>query len=139
MGIYELNEASAIIKEEVDPEANIIVGAVINPVMSEEMMVTVIATGFDEEGIRERRKAAGEPEGVHEGHGRPKRKQEAFDFKNEVLGIDDEDLDKPTFLQKAGGLTALRAKFGINVSIEKYGFLDYNYRTLKLCQKPFMR
>ena len=31
MGIYEFNEASAIIKEEADPSANIIVGVVINP------------------------------------------------------------------------------------------------------------
>ena len=31
---------------------------------------------------------------------KPKRKQEAFDFKSEALGIDDEDLDKPTFLRR---------------------------------------
>ena len=32
---------------------------------------------------------------------RPKgRKQEAFDFKNEALGIDDQDMDKPTFLRR---------------------------------------
>ena len=46
--------AAAVIKEEIDPGANIIFGAVINPVMSEEVMITVIATGFDEEGIRDR-------------------------------------------------------------------------------------
>ena len=31
---------------------------------------------------------------------RPKRKQEAFDFKNDAFGIDNEDLDKPTFLRR---------------------------------------
>jgi cell division protein FtsZ len=100
MGIYELNEASAIIKEEVDPGANIIFGAVINPVMSEEVTVTVIATGFDEEGIRERVK---QPVSLKEYRAvleKPKRKQESFDFKNEALGIDNEDLDKPTFLRR---------------------------------------
>ena len=100
MGIYELNEASAIIKEEVDPGANIIFGAVINAVMSEEVTVTVIATGFDEEGIRERVKhpvSLKEYRAVLE---KPKRKQESFDFKNEALGIDNEDLDKPTFLRR---------------------------------------
>jgi len=100
MGIYELNEASAIIKEEVDLGANIIFGAVINPVMSEEVMVTVIATGFDEEGIRElvkRPVSLKEYRAVLE---KPKRKQESFDFKNEALGIDNEDLDKPTFLRR---------------------------------------
>ena len=29
-----------------------------------------------------------------------KRKQEAFAFKNEELGLDDEDLDRPTFLRR---------------------------------------
>lgn len=100
MGIYELNEASAIIKEEVDPGANIIFGAVINPVMSEEVTVTVIATGFDEEGIRERVKRPVSLKEYRAVLEKPKRKQEAFDFKNEALGIDNEDLDKPTFLRR---------------------------------------
>lgn len=100
MGIYELNEASAIIKEEVDPGANIIFGAVINPVMSEEVTVTVIATGFDEEGIRERVKTPVSLKEYRAVLEKPKRKQESFDFKNEALGIDNEDLDKPTFLRR---------------------------------------
>ncbi len=100
LGIYELNEATAIIKEEVDPGANIIFGAVINPVMSEEVMVTVIATGFDEAGIRERVKRPTSLREFMKVVEKPKRKQEAFDFKNEALGIDCEDLDKPTFLRR---------------------------------------
>ena len=100
MGIYELNEASAIIKEEVDPGANIIFGAVINPVMSEEVMVTVIATGFDEAGIRELVKRPVSLKEYMKVVEKPKRRQEAFDFKNEALGIECEDLDKPTFLRR---------------------------------------
>jgi len=100
MGIYELNEASAIIKEEVDPGANIIFGAVINPVMSEEVMVTVIATGFDEEGIRERVKRPVSLKEFMKVVDKPKKKQEAFDFRNEALGINGEDLDRPTFLRR---------------------------------------
>lgn len=101
MGIYEFNEASAIIKEEADPSANIIVGVVINPAMSEEIMVTVIATGFDEQGIRERAKQPVSLKEYMKVVDKPRRKQEAFDFKNEALGIDcDEDLDKPTFLRR---------------------------------------
>jgi cell division protein FtsZ len=100
MGIYELNEASAIIKEEVDPSANIIFGAVINPVMSAEVMVTVIATGFDEEGIRERVKRPVSLKEFMKVVDKPRRKQEAFDFKKEMLGIDHEDLDRPTFLRR---------------------------------------
>ena len=100
MGIYELNEASAIIKEEADPGANIIFGAVINPVMSEEIIVTVIATGFDEEGIRSRVKRPVSLKEYMKVVDRPKRKQDGFDFKNEALGIEGEDLDKPTFLRR---------------------------------------
>ena len=102
MGIYEFNEASAIIKEEADPSANIIVGVVIDPVMSAEVMVTVIATGFDEEGIRERVKRPASLKDFMKVVEKPnlKRKQESFAFKNEALGLDDEDLDRPTFLRR---------------------------------------
>jgi cell division protein FtsZ len=100
MGIYELNEASAIIKAEADPSANIIFGAVINPVMSEEVMVTVIATGFDEAGIRELVKRPVNLNEYMKVVEKPRRKQETFDFKNDALGIECEDLDKPTFLRR---------------------------------------
>ena len=102
MSIYEFEEATAIIKNEVDTDANIIFGVVINPVMSEEIMVTVIATGFDEEGIRQRVKQPVNLKDFMKKTERPnfKRKQEAFDFKNDALGLDDEDLDKPTFLRR---------------------------------------
>jgi hypothetical protein len=65
-------------------------------------MVTVIATGFDEEGIRERVKRPVSLRDFMKVADKPnlKRKQEAFDFKNEALGLDDEDLDRPTFLRR---------------------------------------
>lgn len=102
MGIYEFDEATAIIKAEVDPDAIILFGAVINPVMSEEVMVTVIATGFDEEGAKTRMKVVSNLKEYQKIGERPKaaRKQEAFAFKNEALGIDDQDYDKPTFLRR---------------------------------------
>ena len=103
MGIWEFDEATAIIKAEVDPDAIILFGAVINPVMSEELMVTVIATGFDEEGAKTRMKVVSNLKEYQKIGERPKataRKQEAFAFKNEALGIDDQDYDKPTFLRR---------------------------------------
>ena len=45
--LHEVAEAARIISESVDPEANIISGMVIDEDMSDEMKVTVIATGFD--------------------------------------------------------------------------------------------
>jgi cell division protein FtsZ len=53
MGITEIDEVMGVIKAEADPDANIIFGMVDNEDMSEELKVTVIATGFDEMGIRE--------------------------------------------------------------------------------------
>jgi cell division protein FtsZ len=45
--LYEVNEASSIIREAADEDANIIFGAVIDENMRDEMKITVIATGFD--------------------------------------------------------------------------------------------
>jgi len=47
LGLLEVNEAAAIISDAVDPEANIIFGAVIDEALQDEVRVTVIATGFD--------------------------------------------------------------------------------------------
>lgn len=48
MTLFEVNEASEIIAEAADPDANIIFGAVIDESLKEEVRVTVIATGFDQ-------------------------------------------------------------------------------------------
>jgi cell division protein FtsZ len=47
LGILEVYEAAEIIQQAADPDANIIVGAVIDPRMGSEVKLTVIATGFD--------------------------------------------------------------------------------------------
>lgn len=47
LGLFEVNEAAEIIAKAADPEANIIFGAVIDERLSDEVRVTVIATGFD--------------------------------------------------------------------------------------------
>lgn len=46
MTLHEVNEASRLIQEEAHEDANIIFGAVIDETMSDEVRVTVIATGF---------------------------------------------------------------------------------------------
>ena len=48
LGLFEVNEAADIISQSVDPDANIIFGAVIDESMEEDVRVTVIATGFDQ-------------------------------------------------------------------------------------------
>jgi cell division protein FtsZ len=45
--LFELDEAANRIREEVDPEANIIVGSTLDPSMEGQMRVSVVATGID--------------------------------------------------------------------------------------------
>lgn len=47
MTLHEVNDATSIINEEAGVDANVIFGAVIDPNLSEEFRVTVIATGFN--------------------------------------------------------------------------------------------
>lgn len=49
LGLFEVNEAADIVAEAADPDANIIFGAVIDESLEDEVRVTVIATGFDEQ------------------------------------------------------------------------------------------
>lgn len=48
MSLHEIEEAATIVQQTADPEANIIVGQVINPDMGDDLVVTVIATGFEQ-------------------------------------------------------------------------------------------
>ena len=47
LSLFEVQEAAEAIKEGADPEANIIFGTSFNERLGDEVMVTVIATGFD--------------------------------------------------------------------------------------------
>jgi len=77
MGLHEINEAAEAVSGAVDPDANIIFGAVIDEKLGEEIRVTVIATGFDGRKSRDR----------------------LFDGIT-ISPYDDEQLDIPTFMRK---------------------------------------
>lgn len=47
LGLLEINEAAELVQKSVDPEANIIFGAVIDENLKDEIVITVIATGFN--------------------------------------------------------------------------------------------
>ncbi len=47
LGLFEINEAAALVADSVHPEANIIFGATIDDALGDEVRVTVIAAGFD--------------------------------------------------------------------------------------------
>ncbi|WNC12813.1 cell division protein FtsZ [Brevibacillus brevis] len=47
LSLYEVNEAADIVSSAADPDVNMIFGAVINEDLKNELLVTVIATGFE--------------------------------------------------------------------------------------------
>lgn len=59
LSLFEVNEAAEIIRGLTDPNANIIFGAVIDPSLQDEMRITVIATGFDQQQGQVRRSTSG--------------------------------------------------------------------------------
>ncbi|UCH82209.1 MAG: cell division protein FtsZ [Nitrospiraceae bacterium] len=48
LSFHEIHEAASLIKDAADSDAEIIFGSVIDPDLDEKMMLTVIATGFEE-------------------------------------------------------------------------------------------
>jgi len=95
--LYEVNEASSIIREAADDDANIIFGAVIDETMRDEMKITVIATGFDKD-------AADLLPATHAGVSAPQPSryaQPAADLSPRATApARSDDLDVPTFIRK---------------------------------------
>jgi len=58
LGLFEINEAAAMVSEAVHADANIIFGATIDDALGDEVRVTVIAAGF--EGGRPKRRDEGQ-------------------------------------------------------------------------------
>jgi cell division protein FtsZ len=109
MTLHEINEASSLIQKEAHEDANIIFGTVIDKNMSDEIRITVIATGFEDVG----KKRQGIPNVTHLGGYRRedlstptyvRNKEKSIDHVNAIKmgAIDDDnpDLEIPTFLRR---------------------------------------
>jgi cell division protein FtsZ len=81
LSLHEVTEASSIIQNAADPEANIIFGSVISEKLANDVIVTVIATGFERELDKEET---------------PTQTQRQSSFKP----AHSKDLDRPAFLRK---------------------------------------
>ncbi len=57
LGLHEVNEAATMIRETAHPDVNLIFGAVIDESMGDEISITVIATGFANDGEPEASRA----------------------------------------------------------------------------------
>lgn len=68
LSLYEVTEAAEEIRASADPEANIIFGTSFNERLGDEVMITVIATGFDTNRRRDfgRREASGHAQDARE-------------------------------------------------------------------------
>ncbi len=98
MSLHEIEEAASIIQQTADPEANIIVGQVINPDIGEELIITVIATGFE----RDENSAAAGMETDRALNRPAKPIQPVLAGVVASLGTERpvKDLDRPTFLRR---------------------------------------
>jgi cell division protein FtsZ len=94
IGLFEVNEAAQVVTSAADQNANVIFGAVIDENQSDEVRVTVIATGFGPARAR-RRKRTEEPateERASSEEGQREQPAEAFELSDDVLEV-------PSFLR----------------------------------------
>ena len=94
LGLQEVNTAAELIQRSVDPEANIIFGTVIDPEMNDEIKITVIATGFEQQD--EMKTARLDSISTS----KPWEKKVSSIPSNQDLNSSQNDLDIPSFLRK---------------------------------------
>ena len=98
LGLQEVNTAAELIQRSVDPEANIIFGTVIDPNMNDEIKITVIATGFEDQNeIKSRLESIGTSSSISP---RPWEKKTSSIPSTQDLNSTQSDLDIPSFLRK---------------------------------------
>jgi cell division protein FtsZ len=91
IGLFEVNEAAEVVTAAADQNANVIFGAVIDESLSDEVRVTVIATGFGARRRRRREPAAAAAE-TSTPAAPPSPRRERFDVREDVLEV-------PSFLR----------------------------------------
>lgn len=90
LGLFEVNEAAEVVAEAASPDANIIFGAVIDDSLSDQIRVTVIATGFDGKRKQETMEFAAAEEAP----------EEAVPAIPKFEPLSEDDLDIPAFLKR---------------------------------------
>ncbi len=83
LALYEVNEAAEVVAGAVDPEANMIFGAIVDDALANHVKVTVVASGFREPGERRA----------------PARTSEARPEKRQAAQQPVESVDIPSFLR----------------------------------------
>ncbi|KYD33404.1 MULTISPECIES: cell division protein FtsZ [Geobacillus] len=102
LSLYEVQEAADIVASAADQEVNMIFGSVINEDLKDEIVVTVIATGFNENVAsqpRPPRAGIGTAPKVTPAPKREKREEPAQDYVALRSGQAEDPLDIPAFLR----------------------------------------
>jgi cell division protein FtsZ len=89
LGLFEVNLAAELVQKSADPDANIIFGAVIDENLKDEIILTVIATGFEKGPSIRKSEKSNERTPV-----RPNVE------KTPIIENDSDELDIPTFLRR---------------------------------------
>lgn len=99
LSLYEVNEAADIVASASDQEVNMIFGAVINEELNDEIIVTVIATGFDHAKAQvSSKQAVGQTQRIGQKN-TVQQEEEREDVKPIHQAYNENDLDIPTFLR----------------------------------------
>lgn len=98
LGMHEVDAAARVISEAASPEANIIFGATIDERLTDQLRITVIATGFDNDQNPLQFRRPVEPIKKEEDAKPAEKSDEAK--KNEENLFGDEKYDIPTFLRR---------------------------------------
>jgi cell division protein FtsZ len=103
LGALEVYDAADVVREAVDPDANIIVGAVIDETLTEEIRITVIATGFESENNAIANSLVEEPKKQTVQETVKAEPEVAVDTKEPEVNsnsFENDDLDIPVFLRR---------------------------------------
>lgn len=114
MSMSEVQEAAEVITGAVSPDANIIFGASIRPELEDEIIVTVVATGFDSDYYNNNEPVAEEPVSTFSKDEKPSAEAKDFAAENksnmwdsiknepepEPVASDDDEMDVPPSLRE---------------------------------------
>lgn len=98
LSLFEVQEAADIVASASDQEVNMIFGSVINEDLKDEIIVTVIATGFNEKATPSKNRT---PIGKSQGSNMDNRREIRREEEQEVARVNqvEDTLDIPTFLR----------------------------------------
>jgi cell division protein FtsZ len=98
LSLHEINDAASLVRDAAHENVNIIFGSVVDPDLDDDVVVTVIATGFDEKLSR--------PAINSYDRWRPSKEIVSLKGSEKILAkelstsVDEHDLDVPTFMRK---------------------------------------